>query len=388
MTPPSADAAAHTDGAPLPQVFEQETDPAPPFQILRPDGSIDEALDPGLPAETLLDMHRHMLRARVLEDRVTALQRQGRIGFHIGPPGEEACIVGAVMALQATDWIIPSYREFPALFIRGVTLRSYLNNLFGNAEDPVKGRQMPDHWTARQHRIGSVSSPVGTQIPQAVGLAWAAKLQRKKEVAVVYFGDGTSSQGDFHVGANFAGVFEAPVILLCRNNQWAISVPMRKQTASVTFAQKALAYGIRGVRVDGNDVLAMYVATQEAAEHARTGGGPTLLEAVTYRLGAHSTSDDPKAYRDEAEVAPWRDRDPIDRFRKYLATKGLLDLEEDAELEARIDRDLKALIKEVEKVPPPPIESMFEDVYKDMPWHLKEQLAELKNHIATRPDPT
>ena len=382
MTPPPATAPA-TDEQ-LPQVFEPDENPAPPFQILRPDGTINEGLDPGLPAETLLDMHRHMLRARVLDERVTALQRQGRIGFHIGPPGEEACIVGPVMGLEKTDWIMPSYREFPALFIRGVTLRTYLNNLYGNAQDPVRGRQMPDHWTARQHRIGSVSSPVGTQIPQAVGLAWAAKLQGNKEVALVYFGDGTSSQGDFHVGANFAGVFKTPTILLCRNNQWAISVPMRKQTASATFAQKAIAYGMRGVRVDGNDVLAMYVATQEAAAHARKGLGPTLLEAVTYRLGAHSTSDDPKAYRDEAEVAPWRDRDPIDRFRKYLATKGLLDLEEDAELEARIDRDLKALIKEVEKVPPPPIESMFEDVYKDMPWHLREQLEELKEHIATR----
>ena len=369
----------------LPQVFEPDTEPPPPFQILRPDGTVDEALDPHLSSETLLDMHRHMLRARVLEDRVTSLQRQGRIGFHIGPPGEEACIVGAVMALQPTDWILPSYREFPALFIRGVTLRSYLNNLYGNADDPVKGRQMPDHWTARQHRIGSVSSPVGTQIPQAVGLSWAAKMQGKKEVAVVYFGEGTTSEGDFHVGANFAGVFKTPTILLCRNNQWAISTPMRKQMASTTVAQKATAYGMPGVRVDGNDVLAMYVATKEAAEHARNGHGPTLLEALTYRLGAHSTSDDPNAYRDEAEVAPWRQRDPIDRFRKYLANKGLLDLEEDAELEARIDRDLKALIREVEQVPPPPIESMFEDVYKEMPWHLREQLAELKEHIATRP---
>ena len=368
----------------LPQVFEPDTEPEPPFQILRPDGTVDEALDPGLPAETLLEMHRHMLRARVLEDRMTTLQRQGRIGFHIGPPGEEACIVGAVMALNTTDWIIPSYREFPALFIRGVTLRSYLNNMYGNAEDPVKGRQMPDHWTARQHRIGSVSSPVGTQIPQAVGLSWAAQLSGKKEVALVYFGDGTTSQGDFHVGANFAGVFKTPTILLCRNNQWAISTPLHRQTASATFAQKAVAYGIRGVRVDGNDILAMYVATQEAAEYARSGNGPTLLEALTYRLGPHSTSDDPNSYRDEADVAPWRDRDPIDRFRAYLAGKGLLDLEEDAALEAKIDRDLKVLIKEVEQVPRPSIDSMFDDVYKELPWHLQEQKAELKAFLAAR----
>jgi TPP-dependent pyruvate/acetoin dehydrogenase alpha subunit len=289
------------------------------------------------------------------------------------------------MALQKTDWIMPSYREFPALFIRGVTLRSYLNNLFGNAEDPVKGRQMPDHWTARAHRIGSVSSPVGTQIPQAVGMAWAAKLQGSKEVALVYFGEGTTSQGDFHVGANFAGVFNTPAILLCRNNHWAISTPVERQTGSATIAQKAVAYGIRGQRVDGNDVLAMYVATQEAAEHARQGRGPTLLEALTYRLGAHSTSDDPTSYRDEAEVAPWRGRDPLDRFRTYLADKGLLDLEEDAALEKKIDQDLKALIKEVEKVPPPALETLFEGVYKDMPWHLREQFEEALAERARRP---
>jgi len=216
-------------------------------------------------------------------------------------------------------------------------------------------------------------------------MAWAAKLQGSKEVALVYFGEGTSSQGDFHVGANFAGVFETPAILLCRNNQWAISTPVERQTGSATFAEKALAYGIRGQRVDGNDVLAMYVATQEAAEHARQGRGPTLLEALTYRLGSHSTSDDPTSYRDEAHVAPWRDRDPLDRFRTYLADRGLLNLEEDAALEKKIDQDLKALIKEVEKVPPPALETLFEGVYKDMPWHLQEQFEEAMAARAENP---
>lgn len=370
---PSTDSAAPAPPSIETLVYEPERSPAPPFQIVAPDGTADPALDPGLTAEVLTAMYRHMLTARLLDDRVTRLQRQGRIGFHIGPPGEEAAIVGPVMALRPADWVIPSYREFPALLVRGVPLRTYLDNLYGNADDPVKGRQMPDHWTARDRRIGSVSSPVGTQIPQAVGMAWAARLLGTGEVVLVYFGDGTSSQGDFHVAANFAGVFRAPAILLCRNNQWAISVPIRGQTASATIAQKASAYGIHGVRVDGNDVLAMYVATEQAAARARAGEGTTLLEALTYRLGGHSTSDDPRAYRDDAEVAEWREREPLVRFRRYLAGKGLFDPAEDAALEARIEEDLKALVRDVERTPPPALETMFEDVYLRPPWHLREQ---------------
>jgi len=370
-------------GGQLPQIYEVHGQDIPePFTILRQDGSIDEALDPKLSDDVLVDMYRHMLQARIIEDRATALQRQGRIGFHIGPPGEEASVIGPVMALEATDWIFPSYREFPMLFIRGVSMRTYFNNLYGNSEDPVKGRQMPDHWTSRAHRIGSVSSPVGTQIPQAVGMAWAAKLRGSKEVVMVYFGDGTSSQGDFHVAANFAGVYDAPVILMCRNNQWAISTRIDKQTASETIAQKAIAYGIEGERVDGNDPLAMYVATQRAAERARNGGGATLIEALTYRLGAHSTSDDPRSYRTEDEVAPWQARDPLLRFRTYMKNKGLWDDARDAALEKQLDAEVKAVVAEAEKVSLPPIETMFEDVYAKPPWHLQEQLEDLRESIA------
>jgi len=358
------------------------TDAAEPFCILRPDGTVDEDLEPEISDEKLLEMHKQMVQARIIDDRVTRLQRQGRIGFHIGPPGEEASIVGSTMALEDTDWILPAYREFPALLCRGVTLRSYLCNMFGNSEDPVLGRQMPDHWSARAQRIGSVSSPVGTQIPQAVGMAWAAQLRGSKEIALVYFGDGTTSQGDFHVGANFAGVFNVPAILLCRNNQWAISMPLNRQTASETIASKAEAYGIHGMRVDGNDILGMHVATRQAAERARNGGGTTLLEAVTYRIGGHSTSDDPRAYRDEAEVTPWRERDPIERFKIYLTGKGLWDDERQATLETETASSVRDLVAEVEKVPPPPIESMFEGVYAELPWHLREQQEERLAHLA------
>jgi len=350
--------------------------PDEPLSILRLDGSIDPDLDPGLPGELVVTMYRHMARSRVIDERLVRLQRQGRIGFHIGPPGEEASVVGAVQALEAEDWVFPAYREYPALLVRDVPLSVYLNNAFGNAHDTARGRQMPDHWTVSDKRLMSISSPVGTQIPQAVGLAWAARLAGRPDVALVFFGEGTSSQGDFHVGTNFAGVYEAPCILLCRNNQWAISVPFERQTRSGSIAVKAAAYGIHGVRVDGNDVIAVYTATRRAAERARRGEGATLIEALTYRVGAHSTSDDPRAYRAEEEVAPWRERDPLVRTARYLEALGLWDERKEAALREETDAELKAAIEAAESVAPPALETLFDDVYAEQPWHLREQLAE------------
>ena len=352
--------------------------PVEALSILREDGVVDPDLDPGLPGDLVVAMYRHMARSRIIDERLVRLQRQGRIGFHIGPPGEEASIVGAVQALEPEDWVFPAYREYPALLVRGVPLSTYLNNAFGNADDVARGRQMPDHWTVSDKRLMSISSPVGTQIPQAVGLAWAARQAGRPEVALVFFGEGTSSQGDFHVGANFAGVYDAPCILLCRNNQWAISVPFERQTRAGSIAVKAAAYGIRGVRVDGNDVLAVYAATREAATRARRGEGATLIEALTYRVGAHSTSDDPRAYRDEEAVAPWRERDPLLRTSRYLEARGLWDADREAALREETDAELKAAIGVAEAVGPPALETLFEDVYAEQPWHLREQLAEAK----------
>jgi len=236
------------------------------------------------------------------------------------------------------------------------------------------GRQMPCHFSDRKVRTVAWSSVIGTQLPHAMGAAWAAKLKGDDTVCVGYLGDGASSSGDFHAAANFAGVYRLPVVFFCQNNQWAISVPLEAQTASESIAIKSVAYGFPGVRVDGNDLLAVAAATREAIERARSGGGPTLIEAVTFRIGGHSSSDDPSRYRDAGLVPTWEKRDPILRLRAWLGERGLLATGEEERWVAEINEEIGAAIKEAEALPGPPIESMFADVYKDMPRHLEEQM--------------
>src|SRR5258706_7144534 len=230
--------------------------------------------------------------------------------------------------------------------------------MFGNANDAARGRQMPDHYTSREAHFGSISSPVGTQITQAVGFAWAAKLRRDDAAVIVYFGDGATSANDFHNGLNFAGVFKTPTIFFCRNNGWAISVPTERQTASASFAEKGIAYGVPSLRCDGNDLLAVISATREALARAAHGGGPTLIEAITYRLSGHSTSDDPKAYRQEDEVEEWRRRDPIARLRRLLAARGFWTDADQAKVEEEAQEEVKEAITAAERTPGPHLESM------------------------------
>ncbi|HMJ54799.1 MAG TPA: thiamine pyrophosphate-dependent enzyme, partial [Polyangiaceae bacterium] len=234
------------------------------IRAMKEDGTVDPAHDPGLSDSELVSIYTAMVRVRLLDDRLVSLQRQGRIGFHIGSIGEEAAILGSAFAMRKSDWIFPCYREFGAALWRGMALQRYIDNMFGNANDTVKGRQMPDHYTAREVHFGSISSPVGTQIAQAVGFSWAAKLKGDDVATIVYFGDGATSANDFHTGLNFAGVFKTPTVFFCRNNGWAISVPTERQTASASFAEKGLAYGIPAIRCDGNDLLAVVSATREA----------------------------------------------------------------------------------------------------------------------------
>ncbi len=347
------------------------------LSLLREDGTLDVASAPKLSEVRVRELYRLMVTNRLLDERLTTLQRQGRIGFHIGSVGEEAAIIGSAAAIDADDWLFPCYREAGAALLRGMSMESLVHNMFGNANDPVKGRQMPCHWFDREHRMPSVSSPIGTQISHAVGAGMAARIKGEKTVSLVYFGEGATSSNEFHVGCNFAGVFKAPVVLLCRNNHWAISVPLSRQTASDGIAVKALAYGIAGVRVDGNDLFAVFKATREAAERARAGQGATLIEAVTYRLGGHSTSDDPRVYRKESEVAPWTRRDPIDRLQNYLRKKGWFDEAVDRKMRDRVQEEIQAAVAKAEAVPPPPVESIFEDVYADVPRNLIEQREEL-----------
>ena len=356
-----------------PKAPERDSDENKVIRVLRDDGTLDEALDPGLSLDEVVDLYKHLTQTRMLDHKLTGLQRQGRIGFHVGSLGEEAAILGSTKGMRDTDWIFPCYREFGSALMRGLELQAFIDNMFGNANDVVKGRQMPDHYTCRAKGWGSISSPVGTQITQAVGFAWAAKIDGRDLASLVYFGDGATSSVEFHNGMNFAAVFKVPTVFFCRNNGWAISVPTERQTATKTFAEKGAAYGVPGVRVDGNDVFAVVAVTRQAVARASAGEGPTLIEALTYRMGGHSTSDDPNRYRGDEQLAPWVARDPVERLRQYLANHRAWDQgQEDAWL-GDIDERFRRAVATAEKTPPPPLESMFDDVYAEPPWHLVEQ---------------
>jgi 2-oxoisovalerate dehydrogenase E1 component alpha subunit len=258
-------------------------------RTLRDDGTLDPENDPKLSEAELVSLYRAMVRARLLDDRLVTMQRQGRIGFHIGSLGEEAAILGTAFALRPQDWIFPCYREFSAALLRGMPLQRYIDNMFGNANDLAKGRQMPDHYVCRKVNFTSISSPIGTQIPQAVGCAWAAKIKKDDVVAMTYFGEGATSSSEFHNGMNFAGVFKTPCIFVCRNNGWAISVPTERQTASASFAIKGVAYGIPGVRVDGNDLFAVVKVTKDAIAAATSSGTRATARPRTRRSRPRST---------------------------------------------------------------------------------------------------
>jgi pyruvate dehydrogenase E1 component alpha subunit len=356
----------------------------PLHRLVADDGSL--LCDPAeltLGDDEVLRLYRWMVLERALDERMVSLQRQGRIGFYIGSIGEEASVFGAAAAMAPGDWLFPCYREHGAALYRGMPLPTFLCNLFGNAGDAMKGRQMPCNEAWRPGRFASISSPISTQISHAVGAAWAARLKGDDMVALTWFGEGGTSAADFHTGLNFAAVRRIPVVFVCRNNGWAISVPRERQTGSATIAQKAIAYGMRGERVDGNDLLAVHDATRRARARAAAGEGPTLLECVTYRLEGHSTSDDPRAYRPPEAVAPWKEKEPILRMRRYLARRGALDDAADARLRDEVRAELQRAIAEAEAHPPkPPVETLFEDVYAEPLRPQREQLEELEAGIA------
>jgi 2-oxoisovalerate dehydrogenase E1 component alpha subunit len=351
------------------------------FSLLDDNGHVKKgarAADvPDVSDEDCRRLYRGLLQVRIVDDRMMKLQRQGRLGFYMLSWGEEATHFGGAFPLRASDWIFPSYREPGAAFWRGYSLKDYVNQLFGNGEDPIKGRQMPVHHSVKWCNYVSISSPVGTQIPQATGMAMAAKISKRDDVALVYFGEGTTSTGEFHVGLNFAGVWKAPVIFMCRNNGWAISTSTAKQTAAQSYAHKGLAYGVTSVRVDGNDLLAMISAVRDAAARARKGEGPTLIEAVTYRRGGHSSSDDPSVYRDPAEPKQWEAKDPLERWRRYLEGRELWTQQLHDAYTAEITEELMAALAHAEKVGPPALETMFDDVYAQPTPQLVEQRAYL-----------
>jgi pyruvate dehydrogenase E1 component alpha subunit len=357
----------------------------PLTRVLAEDGSAVAPV-PAVSDAELVRLYRAMVLSRELDERMVTLQRQGRIGFYVGAFGEEASIVGATAGLAPQDWIFPCYREHAAALLRGLPLVRFLANLLGNDGDVARGRQMPCHEVWRPGRFASVSAPIATQLPHAVGVACAARLRGDDAAALAWFGDGATSASDFHVALNFAGVRRAPVLFACRNNGWAISTPREAQTAAETIAQKAVAYGIHGERVDGNDLLAVIAATRRARARAVAGEGPTLLELVTYRLEAHTTSDDPRAYRPDELVAPWRARDPIPRLRRHLERRGAFPDGAHDRIRDEVRADIAAALAEAEALPPrPPLESMFEDVYAEPLRQQREQLEELRGAIAADP---
>ena len=294
-----------------------------PLSVIEPDGAVN-GYTPDLSEQELLYCYRAMVRVRAFDDICLKLQRSGRIGFSIPNLGIEATQVGAASALRRSDWVFPSYRDFGMALYLGVSPVEMMHNMFGNAKDSARGRQMPVHFSfVEPVKFFSISSPIGTHIPQAVGAARAMMMRGEDKVALVSFGDGGTSSLGFHSGMTFAGVWKAPVVFLCQNNGWAISCPSEEQTASESFAIKGQAYGIPGVIVDGNDLLAVRKVTVEAVERARAGGGPTLIESRTFRMGGHSTSDDPTRYVPKEEFEKWAARDPLARFEAYLEKRGI-----------------------------------------------------------------
>jgi pyruvate dehydrogenase E1 component alpha subunit len=342
------------------------------FQILKPDGTLQADWKPPIDDQTTLTLFRKMVFISIADQRALLLQRQGRFGTYAPIRGQEACQVGSTYVLQKRDWVFPAFREIGAAVMMGIPLKNFYLYWMGNemgSRSPEGINFMP------------VSIPVGTHIPHAVGAAWAAKIKGEKIVTITYFGDGATSKGDFHEAMNFAGVFKTPTIFFCQNNQFAISVPRALQTASKTIAQKAIAYGFDGVQVDGNDLFAVITATKEAVEKARSGGGPTLIEGVTFRFGPHTTADDPTKYRTEQEVEPWKPLDPLVRLRLYLKGKGLWTEEIEKGMAEEAQKEVDQVVKEAEAIPTPEVEEIFKYVFKEMTLPLKEQLEYLKSTL-------
>ena len=349
----------------------------PRVTFLDEEGALVAGRSPPMPDAKAVELYRHMLRARLFDDRLLKLQRQGRIGTFAPSFGQEACQIGSLSALTAKDWFVPSFREMAGALYRGAPMKSILLYAMGYEEGsvvPADSRDLP------------VSIPVGGQAAHAVGLAWAMKLKKDPGIAIVYFGDGATSEGIVYEAMNFAGVLRVPTIFFCQNNQWAISTPRRSQTACETIAQKSIAAGIEGRQVDGNDLFAVYHATSEAAALARSTGMSTLIEGITFRRGVHTTADDPSVYRTKAEEEAWAKKDPIDRMRKHLTKKGAWGDAQQKKAEDEINAEIQQAIADAEafrESDPDPL-LMFDHTFSWMPPYLKRQRDEAEASFAGR----
>ncbi|MFT5050148.1 MAG: pyruvate dehydrogenase E1 component alpha subunit [Chlamydiales bacterium] len=343
-----------------------------PLQFIDQGGSPVGTVPEIAPA-LLQRLFRSMLRARCLDGRMFKLQRAGRVGFVGTARGLEGAIIGSAAALGEEDWLWSGLREGCAALMRGLPLFEYVAQMYCNANDTAKGRQMCNHFQHKGSHYPSWSSVIGTQIPHGVGAAFASKARGERAVHGIYFGDGATSSNGFHSGLNFAGVWKVPAVFVCIDNGWAISVSSTKQTAARSFADKGVAYGVPSIEVDGNDVTAAYTAAHDAVERARDGGGPSLIVLKTYRMHGHSSSDDPTKYRDDAEVEMWAQRDPIDRFERYLCDQGQITEQDRGRLEVELTAEIDKAIHEQEAASPMALKTLVDDVYADVPAHLRRQ---------------
>lgn len=342
------------------------------LSILDGDGNLDETLDPKLDSDRALYIYKLMLVARRFDERMIKMQRQGRVGTYGPCHGQEACHCAATVVMTPDDWIVHAFREPGSFFHRGWPIERIIQFWGGYEEGccpPEGANDLP------------IAVPIGTQTVHAMGIAWAMKLRGKKDAVLCYLGDGATSEGDFHEAMNFAGVYHLPVVFFVQNNQWAISVRRDQQTASETLAQKAIAYGFDGLQLDGNDVLAIYAGTKETVEKARGGGGPSLIEAVTYRLGVHTTADDPKKYRSDEEVARWQKLDPIPRFHNYLVKRGVLDEKLAGEIESDVLEIVKAGVDRYEAGRDVDPLDCFTHMFSELPAELVEQREEFRQAL-------
>ena len=360
------------------------------IRVLDDDGAAVGEWDPGADAELLRRGLRAMMLVRAFDDRMYRQQRQGKTSFYVKCTGEEAVAVAQTLALDDHDMCFPTYRQQGVLITRGYPLVEMMNQCYSNAADPLKGRQLPVLYSSKAHGFFTVSGNLGTQFSQAVGWAMASAYKADTRIAYAYIGDGSTAEGDFHQALLFASVYRAPVILNIVNNQWAISAFQGIAGGEqATFASRGLGYGLPALRVDGNDFLAVYAVTRWAAERARANLGSTLVELFTYRASAHSTSDDPSRYRPAAESESWPLGDPIERLMQHMIKAGCWSQDEHQALETELADEVRAASRQAEKigvlgVTRPPVEGMFDDVYKDRPWHLERQSQEVLEDVKAR----
>ena len=350
----------------------------PTVSYLNEKGILSKSCRHRISDSILLKGYRIMMLTQHIDARMIILQRQGIITFSMSSRGEEACAVASAAALKPEDWMYPQYREAGIIFWRGFTPLQFIHHMFGNAEDLILGRQMPNHFGSRELNVVTVSSPIATKIPHAAGAADAMKLQKEQSVVICYFGEGATSEGDFHVGLTFAAVRKAPVIFFCRNNGYAISTPCSQQFVTDGVAPLGIGHGITTSRVDGNDFFAVHEAVTKARKLCLQGKGPVFIEAMTYRLGAHSTSDDPSRYRSDKEVGKREKKCPILRLRRFLEKKNLWSKKKEEELNRMIKQEVDEAIEVAKTTPQPPLRSLVTDVYFKVSKNLQEQFDEMK----------